>query len=512
MAVSSKSSPEDSILDHAIEPRAQMPVDKTPPMGEMGTIAINFGSLLTRVYGNYSTEETWNMQDVPIRNLIRMYKQDGQISGLYSLMRLPIVGTEMHIVPRDSRSQSEADSIRQNLLSSPHDGGMTTPMRYIKGDIAMASLTGFRAYEKVFDIRKGYVVQTKRGPRNPETISILQDQNGGFAGFRQHVPYGFHAGEYVTIPPNKAFLYVNNKEDNPLYGKSDFLAAYYHYDKLHKLYYVAHMAFQALVLPPRIGTYPSTATDKKEIDDFFAAISRLGFDTAMTVKEGYKVEAFGANRPGMNFLELIDHHVLQMSKSVLAPHIDLGSGKGRGSFALSKDLGAIWTMSVEAKHKDIDWHFNSYVIPQLIDYNFSSRKYPVMKHDPLSAENKDALMSVYTKLMASPSDHASPEFLLSLEEELAKRLDLKEIDYVAIRAARIKSIEDSRAAATQVKQGAVAALMDTLNMDREGNIQLTDKTWDLLKEISKDRQDVVANALLERRIKENGLPTGKNPL
>lgn len=489
----------DGRLEHALEKRALTPLVQEPPLGEKGKIAINIGSVANRAFGGFTAEETFNLQEVPIKNLIRMYRQDGQISGLYNLMKLPVVATDFTIEPKDGKSLTEAEHIRQNLMEPAHSGGMSTSMRYIKADISMASLTGFRAYEKVFVIRKGYVVLQKLAPRNPETITIIQDTKGGFLGFKQKMPYGSQSGTDIEIERERALLYTNNKEDNPLYGRSDFLAAYYHYDKLHKLYYIAHQAFQALVLPPRVGTHPQNA-DKADLDAFFDAISRLGFDTAMMVKEGYTVETFGTNQSGMDFMGLIDHHIGQMSKSVLAPHIDLGSGKGRGSFALSKDLGAIWTLSVEAKHRDIDDHFNAFVIPQLVDFNHTSRKYPIMKHQPLSNENKESLISVYTKLMASPSDHSSPEFLLSMEEELAKRLDLKEIDYGKIRSQRIKDIEDQRAAQKQTNDGAVAALMDTLTIDREGKVSLTDKSWDLIKQLSVERQDLVSKALLEKRL------------
>lgn len=493
----------DNRLEHELEKRAMLPADKEVPTGEIGDIAVNYGSLVFRP-GGLTIEETFNIAEVPITNLLRMYRQDGQISGLYSLMKLPLIATEFDIIKKDRRSGTEADRIRQNFLEPPHAGGMSTSMRYIKSDMAMASLTAFRGYEKVFEIRDGYVVLRKLAPRNPTTITILQDAHGGFAGFKQKFikanPQGLTE---VTIERERSLLYAANREDNPLYGKSDFLSAYYHYDKLHKLYYVAHMAFQALVLPPRVGTYPPNA-DPKDVTTFFEGIKRLGFDTALMVKEGYKVESFGTDRPGMNFMDLIEHHIGQMSKSVLASYMDLGSGKGRGSFALSKDLSAIWIMSVGARAKDIDDTFNWYVIPQLTDFNSNSRKYPRMQHLPLSGEKKDAIANIYTKLMASPSDHASPEFLLALEEQLAKDLELNEIDYDEIRKERQKEITDARVASQQKKNGAVAALMETLKIDAGGNVSLTDRSWDLIKTLSEERQEAFAQALVEKRLALGG--------
>lgn len=481
------------------------PQETEVPVGEKGELSFNVGSLLRVVIGGFEAEETMHISEIPLEKLINMYRTDGQVSGLYNLLKLPIVAADLHIKEADGKSFKERDFVEQNLLSPAHSGGMTTSIRYIKADMALASVTGFRAYEKVWDKPKIDVARLhKLAPRNPLTINILQDNTGGFAGFHQRPLFSHRTmGEPIPIEIPRALLFTRNKEDNPLYGKSDFMAAYYHYDKMHKLYYIAHMAFQLEAMPSRIGTYPKNA-DKKDRDEFLQGLTRLGFDATLLKPEGWVVDEFGTQHPGRSFVELIEHHKGQMSTSVLAQFMDLGSGKGRGSFALSKDLSAIFLMAVEAYTAEIDDCFNSYVIPQLVDYNFDSRKYPKMVHEPLMKDKQEAILNLFMKLASSPSNNASPHFLLELEEECAEELELK-MDYTKIKAQRIKEIETAREAEQQQAKGAVAALAETFKVDAEGNVSATEKTFALLDQLQRERESVVMNAIHNLGVKMEDL-------
>lgn len=452
-------------------------VDRQPPDGEIGTIGIN--NVINRLVG----DEAYAIQDVPLDRLIRMVHTDGQGSGLMNLIKLPIVAADWEILPFDGKSLSEAALVEQNFRQPPALGGMTTPMSYIIADMSMASLTGFRAYERVYDKPTPYFARLKKiAPRNPLTISIKQDKSGGFNGFVQRVPMDPYNNERI-IPLEKALLITRNKEDNPLYGKSDFLAAYYHYDKLHKLYYIAHLAFQLEAVPMRIGMYPKNA-DKKDKDDFFYALKNLGTDAAMKVPEGFTVTEFGTQKPGHRFTELIAHHAEQMSKSMIATFLDKTE---RGSYAKSKNEFGIFTLALESICREIDETFTYYVIPPLVDYNFTSRKYPMFKHKPLSDDRKEIIATTFQKLMSSPNEHATPEFMLGLEEKMARDLDM-DIDYEVIREQRLAQMIRDKAKALQVKAGATKQLAETFKVDDAGDVVPTDKTFYLLAELLKESE------------------------
>lgn len=457
-----------------------------PRIGEIGAIGINIPMAFTT--DGSETLDVSAIEEATLEQLVRMVRIDGQAQGLLNLLKLPLVAAPHELRERDAKSINIAEFVGQNLFEPPTMGGMTTTFRYVKSDMAMATLTGFRAYERVWELRNGgWAVLRKIAPRNPLTIKIKQDRTGGFAGFVQRIP-----GDPIerNIPVNKALLYTRNKEDNPLYGRSDFLAAFYHFDKLHKLYYIAHIAFQLEAIPVRIGVFPKNA-DKQDKLDFQKAIARLGFDTSMTMPEGFELEAFGTNQPGKDMTGLIKHHKEQMSVSFLASFLDHAGG----SLARSKVDRNIFADSVQAMLMDMDDHVNNWVIPDLVRYNFASFKFPTLRHKPLDNDKKDVLREIFVKLMASPNEHSTPEFMLAVEEQLSRDLGFA-IDYNAIREERLKELVANKMAKEQEAAGAVKQLAETFTFDTEsGEVRATDKTYEVLQNLKLEKEAMVISAL-----------------
>lgn len=495
----------------AIDKNILPPQENKPDKNEYGTIAIN-----TVIRNLYNEEEALNLEEVPLSKLVQMIHNDGSAAGLLNIIKLPIVASGFRIDEFDGKSITEAAFVEQQLKFPPALGGMTTTMRYIIADMCMAVVTGFRVYEKCWGERNGKYVLEKLAPRNPLTVRIKQDKNGGFNGFSQYVMTGSYfssigatalnlQGSPISIKKDKALLFTRNKEENPLYGRSDFLPAYYHYDKIHKLYYIAHIAFQLDAIPPRIGTFPRGA-DKADKDRFFSQLSKLGFDTSLMMPEGYTVTEFGVQRAGRDQKGLIEHHKTEMWTAMLAQFANLGqSGASHGSFAATKTFSGIFLMALEALNADIDETFNNHVIPQMIDYNFDSRKYPRLTHNPLDTAKQEAIQNIFMKIMSSPADHASPEFILAAEEQLAKDFDF-DIDYDAIRAQRLAQLVKNQIQQGQIQSGAIQKLADTLLYDSEtGNVTATTKTYDVLKELVADVQSQTETYLRNHGLDPNKL-------
>jgi hypothetical protein len=480
-----------------VNEKVATPLTGKPDMSEYGTIGMNV------ILQGLSGPEAFPIEDVPLSKLLQMVRMDGSVAGLLNCIKLPIMAAQFDIEEFDGKSLTEAAWVNQNLTFPPSLGGMTTTIRYIMADMVMACVTGFRVYEKVWDLRGGMYVLQKIAPRNPLTIRIKQDAHGGFDGFIQRMLAGTAAlapvGAFTMSSANdriidrdKALLFVRNKEENPLYGRSDFLPVWYHYDKIHKLYYIAHLAFQLEAVPLRTGTYPRDA-DKKDVNKFFANLSKFGFDSAMMMQAGFEVKEFGVNRASSDKMGLIQHHKTEMFTAFLAQFMNIGQGASHGSFAATKTFSGIFLMALEALNKDIDDTFNNYCIPQMIDYNFGSRKYPKMIHRPLDTAKQEAIQSIFIKIMSSPADHSTPEFMLGIEEELAKDMGLN-IDYAKIRAQRLAQLVTQSLQKNQIQadNGAAAKqLIDTFSFsepDEDGNVHAfpTSKTYDVLQALADD--------------------------
>jgi hypothetical protein len=488
------------------------PLSGKPDMKEYGTIGMNV------ILQGISGPEAFPVEDVPLSKLLQMVRVDGSVAGLLSMMKLPIQASEFDIEEFDQKSKTEAAWVHQNLTFPPQLGGMSNSLRYIFGDMVMACVTGFRVYEKVWDLRGGMYVLDKLAPRNPLTVRIKQDVHGNFDGFVQRMLAGTAAlapaGAFMISSANdkvilkdKAVLFVRNKEENPLYGRSDFLPVWYHYDKIHKLYYIAHLAYQLEAIPMRIGTYPRDA-DKGDVDRFFQNIAKLGFDAAMMKREGFDVKEFGAQRASSDKMGLINHHKIEMFTALTAQFMNLGNA-GRTTGTATKTFSGIFLMTLEALQAQIDDCFNNEVIPQMVDYNFGSRKYPRMKHRPLDTTKQEAIQNIFMKLMASPADHATPEFILGIEEELSTDLGLN-IDYSVIRAKRLAELVKQSIEKGQLeKQQAAKQLIDTFHFsepDEDGVVMAypSNKTYDVIQALMDDQR-----SQLESECKKAGIDLSK---
>jgi chromatin segregation and condensation protein Rec8/ScpA/Scc1 (kleisin family) len=91
---------------------------------------------------------------------------------------------------------------------------------------------------------------------------------------------------------------------------------------------------------------------------------------------GLDLEILEGKIKSAELLEHIKHHDTKMAQSILAQFLQLGQEGGGGSFALSRDQSDFFLMSLLSCGNSICDTINRYAVPQLIDYNFTVRKYP----------------------------------------------------------------------------------------------------------------------------------------
>lgn len=376
-----------------------------------------------------------------ITQLEVMRSRDGQAQRLHSVLTLPIRSAlkGAKILPTD-KGEKEAQFIRDVLYTSPLNGGMVVPFNMVMAQVLEALFVGFAAFEKVFWVPtkgplKGKKTLKKLAHRPSSTVTFITDDHGGFAGFRQRVWAGPEQRD-VYIEPKYAFYYAAREELRKFYGVSFFNSAFYHYDKKDKLYYTAHLAAQRSAVGTRIGTVPpgASASDKRL---FSQALANMALAQYLAVPEGFEVDVL---REGGNFdfLTLIDHHDSQMAKSVLASFLDGGSsGTASGSAPLvsfAEPGDDMFLLMLRAIMEDIATAINFHVIPQLIDLNFSSGKYPVFTWGELTDQQQAAVGDMFKQLAAAgQSLTVTPEFMRALETTMSEVMGL-DIDYDKIDA------------------------------------------------------------------------------
>lgn len=380
--------------------------------------------------------EQWGEENGPtIPQLVAMRRMDGQARALYRLLTRPLLaaldGCTFESADKDN---GEAEFVTTALTLPPENGGMTVTLTRVMGQLLQALFDGFAPFEKVYyrpktGPLKGKTTLKKLLYLPVETITFVTDDKGGFRGFRQRAHF---AGKFVDeyIQPQYAFYYAAQEEENAFYGVSYFQSAFYHYDKKMKSYFLAHLAAQRSAVGTRVGTVPVNATEQAK-KEFHAALANLAFAQFMAFPEGFKVEILKEGS-GFDFLNYINHHNSQMSKSILAAFFDESQGSGSNDNAMigGSGPGDEWFMlQLEAIQDEIASTINNHIIPDLVDENFKGGNYPKFKWGVLSDDQKAILAATFKQLAsAGQATNVTPEFMRALEENQAKAMGL-DVDY-----------------------------------------------------------------------------------
>lgn len=399
-----------------------------------------------------------------IWDLELMRRKDGQASALHKLLTMPIRSAlaKSDIKP-DEGGEEQAEFIRQCLYTSANNGGMQTPLRRVMAQLLEALFLGFSAFEKVYWIPqtgplKGKITLKKLSYRPTTTITFITNSTGEFAGMRQRIWSGPSYRD-VFIEPKYCVYFAAQEELRKFYGVSYFQSAYYHWDKKSKLEYVSHLAAQRSAVGTRIGTMPTGAsvTLKRE---FSHALASMALSQYLAIPEGFEVEVLKEGG-SFDFAQLIDYHNSQMSKSILANFFDKdqSAGKGGSMVSFGEPGNEMFILMLRTIMDDIADVINLFVIPQLIDLNFTGAKrlYPTFSWGDLTNDQEVAVAEMFkTMATAGQSLATTPEFMRALEEHAADMMGL-DIDYEAVdaREEEEQALADAQFAQAQGAEGMV---------------------------------------------------------
>ena len=411
------------------------------------------------VFGGINLQELINVEVIPYRDIMTMIDMDGHARALFEMMRRPILRNTKRAFIKPYKSgegEAEAEFIHNNLLERRHAGGTELSFSSTIAQMCMAFVTGFQAFEKKWDrpgtvLDDGYIRLGKLSPRNSSTIKIRVDDRGMFDGIHQETGWRGQTID-VNVPRERSCVYAINTEENPHYGKSVFLPSYYHFDKKHKLYYIVHLALALGSLPPVIAkAKPSVAANDRGA--FLREFSSRGTNSVFLLPSGIDIEKDDQISPpttGLPYMEIIEHHNREMSKSVLGQFLDVGTSEGGGGFSLSKNHMDFLVMSLEDRMNEMAEIYNNHVIPELISWNFGTTNYPTLQFPPFTDEIRDLLFTLAANITAAREVPFSAEFVAEIEKDMSKTLgfDMEE-SIIDQNAARRVAQEEQEAAMEQ---------------------------------------------------------------
>ena len=442
---------------------------------EVGTSAATANGAASLLFNG----EVINTDKITVSDLVKMRQEDGTASALYNIMTLPIMANPFSIEadPEDVDGV-QAAFVKEALTRPSYKGGMSTPFSLVIADALRAVLEGYRLFEKVWTINEdGKLVYRKIASRDNSTLKILSDDRGGFNGVKQEAYIG---GKFQTviIPRDKCFLFTFGKEKNWLVGESAFRAAYYHYDKKHRLYYLAHQAVQQFAISPKLGIAPPKAT-QDDIDNAVAALDEFGTNSSAALPNGWTM-ADVRNGGRIDPLTLIDHHDAAMARSILAHFIMLGSGGSTGSWALSSDQSDMFILALRGLMDNLEEHITAYIVADLINYNFEVPHYPKFKFADLTTATTNIVKDTFSKVLDKDPGKVPDYVIEGVVQRMAELLEIevpkdvpdtsKVADTIAIQSVA-GAIDQTAEIAKQALNGAqIGSLLDVVNQIATGQL------------------------------------------
>lgn len=400
-----------------------------PPEGELGSVNPT-GKLL------FSDFDTWSVpswEKPTERDLEDMLRRDGKAQQVEQVLTLPLQWAPHQIVPA-AGDTGEAEFVKAALETPPHEGGMSTPLDHVVAQLSSAVVFRRAFFEKVWvkisDPETGSprVTYKKLAFRPPESCTLKRDQDdGGFAGFRQRI---IKDGEVksVTIPPDKALVYLHNQARAPLTGRSAMETAWRAFESKQKVRFLWFTFVERLSTPWALAK--EGRNDADGADSLARKVAGLKGGGVVGLTADQAVELLETSSEGAAFKECMDWLSAEMSASVLASFTDLAQqGSGKGSFALSKDQSDLFLRSRYAVLGGMGAVMTSYAVADLIRWNIPGGKTPTFKFGKLTHEAAEAAQ----KLLESLSGQQQPppqEFIDLLIVKVAEHLEL-DVDQVA---------------------------------------------------------------------------------
>ncbi len=371
-----------------------------------------------------------------------MYQSDGEVAGLYRIITTPLRGARIRVHPKHQRGKREANFIHEIFHNAPHDGGMRTPLNLVMATINRQIIDGYSPHEIVWKIENGFIRIDKLSHRPINTINKIKVNNQiEIESYVQNTGPNALSGQEVVIPADKVLHFVFQPEFNPIFGRSMFTQAYYHYEKKHKLYYISHIAAQIRAL--RLRVLQGTEQDPDKVKEVLDMVAKLGFNSTINLPDGYTLTFPDVGSEGFDVLPLIQHHDAQMAKSILAQVLDVGVEGRTGSFNLSETHLDIFITNLELIAKGIAATINTTLIPKLIDWNFGTGNYPKIEFVPFDRDTKKSLARLFEKLAIAKNMNVTPQFRLQVEKQVAEDIGLDGIDYEAIEKSLEAMLEDN---------------------------------------------------------------------
>lgn len=347
----------------------------------------------------------------------RMRLGDASVRAALLACKLPILSANWRVDPASDSPQDK--EIAQFVEDQLH--GMSRSWEEFLREALLHLDFGRYLFEIVYQLTPdGRIGLKKLAARQPKTIYAWEMSDGG-NGVQQLTT----KGGMVDIPIEKLIIFVNEKEGDNWEGISILRAAYkaWHMkETLEKIDAIAHERQSVGIPQIKPSVNPSDAEKRVAIET--AEGLRANAKGYAYIPAGWDMEFMDMKaNTSRDPLESAQYHRFEILLSVLAAFLQLGSQKTGGSRALSQDLSDFFEMAV--KHVatvGIAAPMNRYLIPRLVDLNYTVEEYPKLVPDGIGSVDFAAITNSLTQM--NQAKVLTPT--LDIEQSLRRTMGLPE--------------------------------------------------------------------------------------
>jgi len=360
-------------------------------------VTVELGATGTSVFSGLLYEEEYNSDlqgDKAIKTYDKMRRSDGQVKAGLLACKLPLMVARWDVAPAsdDPLDVQIAETVKEDLFDGWDD--------FLRQALIMLDF-GHMVFEKVWELRDGRYTWRKLAPRLPRSLvewHITDDGELDYVVQQAMIGNNF---DQVPIPAAKLFVFTHEREGSNFRGISLLRAAYKHWYYKNNLYAIDGIAAERHGVGLASFTYPDQATQAqkdavKEIGERLHSHERA----YEAHPESIKFDLKGVQGQLHDIMRSIDHHDLQIVRSILAQFMNLGA-KSTGSYALSQDQSQFFLMALQAVGRNVCNTVNHQGIKEMVDYNWDVRKYPKLTVSGLDSPDVLAYAGAIAQLVTA---------------------------------------------------------------------------------------------------------------
>ncbi len=385
-----------------VSPKAQTRVGVGDPQGAIGNQNIS----------GWLTGEDYNRDlDGPQAMAVydEMRKGHGQIRASLALCKGRIKGATFRIKPAsdETSDQAIADFVTAALLD---DDAMDAPFSSVVDNALLKLDFGASAHEKVWRVDEHGALRLQRlMPLLPKTFyRWFEDlKTGRLSKLEQYAPKNGQYG-FWEIESDRLVHHIHQREGNNFFGVSLLRSAYPHWWYIKQLYRIAAVSadreHQGIPIARLGEKYNANAAPIDKLEETLKGLR--SYDRA------YLIEPYGVTYDWLTskntgermtgLLELVEHHVMMIARSVLQGFSAQGEQR-HGSFGAASITYDAFQDAEQSTAAEICTELRSQVIKPLCEVNFvmNGRKTPTLVLDRLGKPDAGVLSEAAAKLATS---------------------------------------------------------------------------------------------------------------